>query len=70
MTDLECLKLVEFLVSVNEFPSPEEREHIIHDIYASVHSHLTKHSCYDVHENWRKRAEELLEHAKAQGFPI
>lgn len=68
MTDLECLHALEFLVSVNEDPKPEEREEIIHDVYLTVHSHLKSHSCHYVHDEWRKRGEEILNAAKQAGF--
>lgn len=68
MTDLECLQVIEFLVSVNEDPNHEEMERMIHDIYATVHSHLKTHSCHYVHEAWRKRGEELLNGARQAGF--
>jgi len=56
------------LVSVNEDPSHTEMEQIIHDVYATVHSHLKMHSCHYVHGDWRKRGEELLKAAHKPGF--
>jgi hypothetical protein len=67
MTDLECLQTIEFLVSVNEDPKCEEREQILHDVYATVHSHL-KHSCHYVHDEWRRQAKEFLKSAVMMGF--
>lgn len=68
MTDLECLQAIEFLVSVNEMPNAAEKEQIIHDVYATVHSHLKSHSCHYVHEAWRDKADEIFRAAKVAGF--
>jgi len=70
MTDLECLKTIEFLVSVNEpdeHTKPEELLRIVHDVYTTVHSHIKDHSCHEVHVGWRVQGEEFLEMAKQQG---
>ena len=71
MTNLDCLKVVEFLVSVNEpdeHTKPELLLQIVHDVYATVHSHMKDHSCHYVHKDWRNRGEELLNAAKQAGF--
>jgi hypothetical protein len=68
MTDQECLQVIEFIVSLNEDPSPEEREMMVSDVYTVVHSHLTYHSCHYVHTAWRGRAQEILNAAKQAGF--
>ena len=68
MSDKDCLATIDFLVSVNEDPTPKEMEQIIHDVYATAHSHRKGHSCYSVHGDWRKRAKELLKLAKKEKF--
>lgn len=68
MTDLECLQAIEFIVSVDEDPKPEAIERMIHEVYATVHSHLKMHSCHYVHTDWREKGEEIFRAAKMAGF--
>jgi hypothetical protein len=37
------------------------------DIYRLVHSHDQTHSCYSVHEAWRKEAEEVYRSEEKSG---
>lgn len=68
MSIQELLDYIENLCcQMDENPKRQSRaDRLVSEIYKAVHSHNQAHSCYGVHDDWRKKSfEKYLNQLKA-----
>lgn len=68
--DQRALKVIEALTMVyeNTKMTKEDGAKVIGDIFTVCHGVGKHHSCYDVHDDWRKNTEKLYKEFKEIGY--
>jgi len=66
----KALKVIDALTMAYEtgVKNLENAESILSTIYRVSHSIVKDHSCYDVHESWRKEINRLYKEFKKMGY--